>query len=247
MSGPTEPQPRLYADLAEWWPLLSPPSHYLEEAADLLPRLLAATDPPPRTLLELGCGGGSLAWHLKAKLQLTLSDRSPQMLAVSRRVNPECEHVLGDMRSLRLGQEFDLVFIHDAIMSATELSAVQAALETAYVHCRRGGAVVVVPDCVRETFEPKTTTGGEDAADGRGMRYLEWIWDPVPTDSTFEATFAFLLRDASGIVRAESDRHIFGLFARDEWRSVLQGAGFTPNSWIDRWRRDVFAGVKSAR
>ncbi|MGH9323842.1 MAG: class I SAM-dependent methyltransferase, partial [Vicinamibacteria bacterium] len=90
---------RLYTDLAEWWPLFSPPSHYVEEAADLLPVLLEAPDAPPRTLLELGCGGGSLAYHLKARLQLTLSDRSEPMLAVSRAVNPECEHVLGDMRS----------------------------------------------------------------------------------------------------------------------------------------------------
>ena len=38
------------------------------------------------------------------------------MLAVSQTVNPECEHVLGDMRSLRLGRESDLVLIHEAIV-----------------------------------------------------------------------------------------------------------------------------------
>jgi hypothetical protein len=58
-------QPRLYTDLAEWWPLFSPPSHYDEEAADLLATLLSATDPPARTMLELGSGGGSLASHFK--------------------------------------------------------------------------------------------------------------------------------------------------------------------------------------
>src|SRR5438477_134285 len=53
-------QPRMYTDFAGWWPLLSPPAHYIEEAADLRPTLLAATDQLPRTLLELGCGGGSV-------------------------------------------------------------------------------------------------------------------------------------------------------------------------------------------
>ena len=33
---------RLYSDLAHWWPLFSPPIHYVEEAADLLPTLLGA-------------------------------------------------------------------------------------------------------------------------------------------------------------------------------------------------------------
>jgi ubiquinone/menaquinone biosynthesis C-methylase UbiE len=92
-------QPRLYTDLAEWWPLFTPPSHYVEEATDLLPTLLSATDLPPRTLLELGSGGGSLASHFKQRLRLTLTDRSAQMLEISRSVNPECEHILGDMRS----------------------------------------------------------------------------------------------------------------------------------------------------
>ncbi|GEM_PF-2748116 len=31
-----EQEPLLYTELASWWPLLSPPSHYVEEAADLL-------------------------------------------------------------------------------------------------------------------------------------------------------------------------------------------------------------------
>jgi SAM-dependent methyltransferase len=84
---------RLYDDLAGWWPLLSPPSEYEDEAADLLPRLGAATR--RGTLLELGAGGGSLAFHLKPHFQLTLTDRSPAMLAVSRAVNPECEHLVG--------------------------------------------------------------------------------------------------------------------------------------------------------
>ena len=129
---------RLYTDLAHWWPLFSPPSHYVEEAADLLPTLLAAPDAPPVTMLELGSGGGSLAFHFKHRMLLTLSDRSPEMLEVSRAVNPECEHVLGDMRTVELGRVFDLVFIHDAVMYLIEPDSVRAALATASRHCRLG-------------------------------------------------------------------------------------------------------------
>jgi SAM-dependent methyltransferase len=134
----TEPRPRFYDELAEWWPLFSPPEHYAEEADDFLRRLPPITTPGRPTLLELGCGGGSLASHLKAHVALTLTDRSPGMLAVSRALNPGCEHLVGDMRTLRLARQFDVVLIHDAIMYATDAASVRATLETAAVHCRAG-------------------------------------------------------------------------------------------------------------
>jgi SAM-dependent methyltransferase len=237
-------QPRLYTDLAAWWPLFSPPEHYVEEAADLLPRLLAATEPAPRTMLELGSGGGSLASHLKQALQLTLTDRSDAMLAVSRAVNPECEHVPGDMRSLDLARQFDLVFVHDAIMYATTPADVQAVMATAFRHCRPGGAALFAPDCTRETFEPETESAGEDAPDGRGLRYLMWTWDPDPADETFEVAYALLLRDAAGHVHVDSDRHREGLFPYAAWMTWLREAGFTPTSGRDPWNRDLFLARK---
>lgn len=235
---------RLYQELAAWWPLLSPPPDYVEEADDLLPRLHAAAASPPATLLELGSGGGSLAFHLKRHLRLTLTDRSPGMLAVSRAVNPECEHLEGDMRSLRLQRTFDVVLIHDAIMYATTPGDVLAALRTAAAHLRPGGVVAVLPDYVRETFRPGSDWGGEDAPDGRGLRYLEWCWDPDPADDTYVVDYAFLLRTADGHVTVEHDRHIEGLFPRAQWLEWFTAAGFRATSAIDPWQRDVFVGVR---
>jgi hypothetical protein len=76
---------RAYTELAEWWPLFSPPSHYVEEAQDLLPTLRAAPDARPATALELGAGGGSLAFHLKQHITLTLSDVSSRMTGIMER------------------------------------------------------------------------------------------------------------------------------------------------------------------
>ena len=59
--------------------------------------------------------GGNNASHLSEHYACTLSDISPQMLTLSQGLNPGCEHVLGDMRTVRLGRTFDIVFVHDAI------------------------------------------------------------------------------------------------------------------------------------
>jgi SAM-dependent methyltransferase len=235
---------RLYADLAEWWPLLSPPKHYVEEAEDLLGLLLDPAAGGARTLLELGSGGGSLAFHLKRHFSLTLTDRSPRMLAVSRDVNPEAEHIAGDMRTLALGREFDRVLIHDAIMYAVTPDEVRAAIATAARHCREGGMVVVVPDCVRETFAPGTEHGGEDDSDGRGLRYLMWTFDPDSTDDTIDSHYAFLLRDVDGAMRVEHDYHRCGCFRRADWLTWFRDAGLDVRIHSDPWRQDVFVATK---
>ena len=243
----TEQRTRFYDDFAEWWPLFSPPEEYVEESADLLDRLGRPFPTGARTLLELGSGGGSLATHLKPYFTLTLTDRSPGMLAVSRRVNPECEHLVADMRTLRLGRQFDVVLVHDAIMYATEPADVRATLATAAAHCRPDGIVAVLPDVVRETFTPGTDEGGHDASDGRGLRYLEWSWDPDPADDTYVVDYAFLLRDATGAVQVVHDRHVEGLFPRASWLRWFEEAGLSAGNSVDRWNREIFIAKPSRR
>lgn len=236
--------PRLYGDLAPWWPLLSAPAEYAEEAEWFTRTLLASCGRAPRTLLELGSGGGNLASHLKARFRMTLVDLSAPMLAVSRALNPECEHIEGDMRSVRLvGRLFDGVLVHDAIMYMTTGDDLGRAVETCFLHCRPGGATLFAPDFVRETFRPATDHGGHDGAE-RGLRYLEWTWDPDPADTTCLVDFAYLLREAGGSVRVEHDRHTCGLFPRDQWLRVLRTAGFRTNVLHAPWGRDIFLAVR---
>jgi hypothetical protein len=166
------------------------------------------------------------------------------MLAVSWAVNPECEHLVGDMRTLRLDRRFDVVLIHDAIVYATTPATVRETLATAACHCRPGGLVAVLPDYVRETFEPATDHGGHDGADGRGLRYLEWAWDPDPDDDTYLVDYAFLLREGDGTVRVEHDRHVEGLFSRAQWLRGLEEAGLPARGETDPWSREVFLGVR---
>jgi SAM-dependent methyltransferase len=235
---------RFYQELSDWWPLFSPPKHYVEEVDDLLRRLSPLPAPGTSTMLELGAGGGSFASHLRSQFTLTLTDLSEGMLAQSRAVNPGVEHVAGDMRALRLDREFDYVLVHDAVCYMTTLTDLRAALETAAAHCKRGGTVIVLPDFVKETFAGGTEEGGEDAPDGRGFRYLEWGWDPDPNDTTYIVDYAFLLRDASGEVRAVHDRHIEGLFPRATWLQTFEAAGLPAKSDLDDWGRDVFIARK---
>jgi len=230
---------KLYDELAEWWPLFSAPADYAEEAAFFAHVLTDASRPAPRTVLELGSGGGNNAFYLKSKFDMTLVDLSPQMLAVSRALNPQCEHREGDMRTVSLGRTFDAVFIHDAIAYMTSTADLDAAIRNAYRHCRAGGVALFVPDCVRETFVAGTTHGGHDG-DGRSLRYLMWTVDPDPTDTTYRTDFAIMLRDRNGAARVVHDFHIEGIFPRADWMRILREAGFEPATLTDDWGREIF-------
>jgi SAM-dependent methyltransferase len=239
--------PKLYNSLAGWWPLLSPPADY-EEEAGIYAEILRAGADGPLTLLELGCGGGSNASFLKRRFTMTLSDLSPDMLVHSRALNPECEHIEGDMRTLRLGRSFDRVFIHDAICYMTTLADLRRAIETAHVHCRPGGLALFAPDWVRETFAPGSEHGGSDEG-GRGLRYLEWVWDPDPADAQYVVDYVYALRETDGSFRVEHDRHFEGVFSREEWLGVLRHVGFQPrietarHSAVER-PLELFVGVR---
>jgi ubiquinone/menaquinone biosynthesis C-methylase UbiE len=79
----------LYGEHADWFHLLTRPEDYAEEAEFFHRLFVDASRVTPQTMLELGSGGGNNASHLKARYTLTLVDVSPQMLAVSRSLNPE--------------------------------------------------------------------------------------------------------------------------------------------------------------
>jgi SAM-dependent methyltransferase len=241
--------PRLYTDLASWWPLLSPPDEdYAAEAEVIMEMLIETLGVTPATILELGSGGGNNAFYLKREASMTLVDLAPGMLAVSRRLNPEAEHIEGDMRTVRLGRTFDAVVIHDAIMYLLTEEDLTAALATAHAHLKPGGAVIVLPDCVSETYTPNVETGGEDGEDGRSLRYLIWCQQPTPLldgASAFYEDFLMLLRKPDGSVESVHDRHRFGLFARAAWTATFQRAGFpVPIVRSDPWRQDVFIARK---
>jgi len=95
---------------------------------------------------------------------------------------------------------------------------------------------VFVPDATAETFEESTDHGGRDGIDDEGLplvravRYLEWTWDPDPSDTSYLTDYAYLLRMADGTMRVEHDRHVEGLFARADWLRLLSAAGFEPRA-----------------
>ncbi|HET9894752.1 MAG TPA: class I SAM-dependent methyltransferase [Streptosporangiaceae bacterium] len=220
---------RIYTDLAGWWPLISPPHEYAREAA-YLAHLVGQAGPAGKDhapeVLDLGSGGGHIALHLKHLFDLTLVDISGDMLAASRRLNPECDHRQGDMRTVRLHRTFDAVLVHDAIDYVVGVGDLRAVIETAAAHCRPGGLAIFVPDYVKDTFSELTGGGGGGVdSEGRTATFSERTWDPEPADDWVQAEYEFILRDASGDRRVVHEIHRLSAYSRGTWLAELASAG----------------------
>ena len=238
---------RLYGDISDWWPVISPPEEYAEEAELYVDMIRASAQRPVREVLELGSGGGNNASHMKHAFSMTLVEPSGGMRENSRRLNPECEHLSGDMRNIRLGRTFDAVFVHDAVMYMTTEDDLRAALKTVAVHLAPGGVALVAPDATTESFAEGTEHGGGQNESGRSARYLEWTLPPEPGGTTYTVHYAFMLRETDGTVRVVHDLHREGLFPRATWlrlfRDVELEAELAPRT-IEGREYDSFVAVR---
>jgi SAM-dependent methyltransferase len=240
---------RLYDDIAEWWPVISPPSEYAEEAALYVEMILASACRQVREVLELGSGGGNNASHMQHAFDMTLVEPADRMREISRKLNPECVHLPGDMRHVRLGRTFDAVFVHDAVMYMTTEDDLRAAFRTVAAHLAPGGVALVAPDATLETFSEATEHGGGEDEGGRRARYLQWTLPPEPGETIHTVHYAFLLREPDGSVRVAHDVHHEGLFPRATWLGLFQEVGLEAKlarRTIEGKEYDSFIAVRPA-
>ena len=216
---------RMYDEFADLWPLISPPEGYAEEAEYWRKALRDKLGPGRHEILELGVGGGNNLSHLAGDFKATAADISEKMLANSRRLNPEVEHHVGDMRTVRLGRTFKAVIIHDAISYMTTEDDLRAVFATASAHLEPGGVFATSPDHVTETFKVHLSSAKSRSDGVRTLSYVEYDYDPDPADSQYESLFIYIINE-HGPVRIEHDRHILGLFPKARWPALLDEAGF---------------------
>ena len=235
---------RLYDDLSYLWRVISPPEEYEEEVAEVVNLIREHAACEPKTLLDLGCGGGHNDFWLKRNFTVTGVDLSEKMLELARELNPEARYLTGDMRTVRLGETFDVVFIADAIDYMLTEDDLRAAFETAYAHLNPGGIFITYAEETKERFEQnktKTITGQQGPIELTG---IENYYDPDPRDTTYEMTFVYLIRQR-GPLSVEMDYHVMGVFEIPTWIALLEDAGFEVHMMEYEDAGPLFVGVKS--
>ena len=134
----------VFGDYSRYYDLLYRDKDYTGEAA-YVAKLVRATRPRARTLLDLGCGTGRHARELAALgFTVTGVDRSAEMVAVAQATPAaNVRFVEGDVGTVRLGERFDVVSSLFHVFSyQTSNAELSAAFATAHAHLRDGGLLI---------------------------------------------------------------------------------------------------------
>jgi len=219
---------RLYKDLAPFFPIITPPQDYLEEG-EYFAQVIKNTSPiEAKTLLDLGSGGGNDDFALKKHFEITGVDVSDEMLKLARKLNPEVKYLKGDMRFICLKKEFDAVAIFDSINYMVTMDDLRAAFKTAFDHLKPGGILITVAEVTKDRFRQNWTRCLTNSKGSMEVTFTENYYDPDPKDTSYEATFVYLIRE-KGKLRVETDRHLCGVFELQTWIDLLQEIGFKVN------------------
>ena len=221
---------KLYTDLAWLWSAVTPMSTYIDEAQDLLDIVTGALGHPPKSILELGAGGGYLLHDLQTlypDVEVTLVDSSAEMLAQAKQRNPRANIIQDDMTDLDLSQQFDVVFLHDAVMYLPDTDSVSAVLKMMHRHVSERGVAVIVPDICKETFEERILTA-DSASDLVRVHITEWHWDPEVDDDRISVSFSVLYkRSGEADVVSHCETHQMLVLSLSDWMTL-----FAEHGWL---------------
>jgi len=212
-----------YEKLAWVDTILGNPRDVSDEAALYCSTIRKHSKTAPRTLLHLGCGAGFHDHAFKKHFQVTGVDISRGMLKIARKLNPKIDYRRGDMRTVRLGKQFDAVIIPESIGYMTTLSDLRKAIRTARLHLKPTGVLLVVGHVQEEFRENNFAYSGSKGNCHVTVFENNHILDS--SKSCYEATIVYLIR-RNGRLTIHSDRHRIGLFKATAWNSLLKSEGF---------------------
>ncbi len=235
----------LYGTLAEYYDRIYSFKDYARDVDVLLPHIRRYGPAGARRLLDVGCGTGRHLEAFRRYFEVSGVDASAAMLRVARRrLGPRVPLWRADMRSLDLGERFDvIVCLFSAIGYLLTRRDRDRALRRFYDHLVPGGLLLVegwiLPERFRGTHPHLLTYDGPDVKVARlslttrrrDRSYLE---------------MHYLVAEEGGRIRHVAERHVNALVPREELLGSFARAGFRARVLVGRPYEDrgLYLGVR---
>lgn len=192
--------------------------------ATAISTLVRTAHPSARTILDVGCGTGEHALHLRNSHGFAVDglDRDPNLLAVAREKLPDARFFEADMATFEVGHRYDIVMcLFSSIGYLQTLERVTSALRCFRGHLADDGVIIVEP-----WFAPGVLREGPGAtrrADAGGMS-VERTSHTTVEGRLSTLVFNYRFEDASG-VNVARELHQLGLFTEAEMMASFREAG----------------------
>ncbi len=152
-------------------------------------QLIDTHAPGARTLLDLGCGTAHHLERFARRFTCVGVDIQPGMIDHARRVRPQLDVRVGDLRTVRLGHIADAITCLGNALSYLHTNAeLRQAFATFAAHTHPGTVLILVtPLAPPQTGEPVTFRNDEMAAEAT----VSYDWDPKSQITTMHRRWAF--------------------------------------------------------
>ena len=211
-----------YTRSAEFYNVIHAGKPYADEAATVHAHIQAHLRFGGSALLDVACGTGNHAAHLREHYRVEGLDLDEGLLRVARERNPDAAFHQGDMRDFDLGRRFDaLVCLFSAIGYVRTEDALRRTIANFARHLEPGGVAVVEPWISPEAFRPGMPR--LDVAESPGLKVARMGRADWKGDLSV-IVYVYMVGRPDGIEHWE-DRHLLGLFTHQQMLGAFEAAG----------------------
>jgi len=234
----------LHNKLAKYYDRVYSFRDYLDEAVRLQNLIIKYLESGGNSLLDVACGTGLHLKHLKDDFSCTGVDISKSMLRIARKNAKGVTFKEADMKTLRLGKQFDVIV---CLLSSIGYVKTPASLEKTIwnfsKHLKKGGLALIEPSHAKSVYvigEPRITT-----YDGRDAKIARVNVTKI-RQATAVLTMHILIAERGKDAKYFVDRHELGLFGINSTLRIMKAAGlkskYLKNGLMPG--RELFVGIK---
>ncbi|AMY04647.1 class I SAM-dependent methyltransferase [Staphylococcus condimenti] len=176
------------------------------------------------SILDLGCGTGSLTHQLTELGPVTGMDLSPDMLVMASQKSDEVRWLEGDMSNFNLKEKFDVVTIFcDSLNYLNSYNAVVDTFKQVYNHLNEDGFFLFD---VHTVYKMNTLFNNQSYIDETEHVFLGW--DAIAGDEPNSVWhyMTFFEKQKDGSYRRFDEEHYQKTYDENEYKNMLEQVGF---------------------
>jgi ubiquinone/menaquinone biosynthesis C-methylase UbiE len=235
----------LYNELAPYYDLIYASKDYEGEVRQYLQLIKKHQRSSGKDLLEVACGTGRYLESLEKDFACTGLDLNPAMLSIARKRVKRAKLVQGDMLTMDLGKQFDVVAcLFSSIGYVHGSKNLRLAIGNFADHLKPGGVLLISPWVSRADF--RVGSPHLQTYDGENMKIARAVVSRLKGKNVSLINFHWLIAEKNKPVQhVANDVHELTMHSHEELMAAMRKAGVRGRLMKGRkGERGLYIGVK---